>query len=240
MRHVSRLAAAVALALAVSCGGEAGDSSPGAAASTSASSSAAASTAPAPAAASSESAAAEPTSAAPPSAPASTIAASPAAEPDASPSSSPAADAEPPEAATGTCALLTAVEVAAALDVPVSSGHFTDAGFPFGNKICSWSTESLPARVYTLSLQRTADMAPAMVKAGGGAPKLFGQAANLQRQKAGSIERVTGIGSEAFIVGTAIFAIKGDTFITANTQYSDGTDSVDAVTSLTRLAVSRL
>lgn len=219
------------LALSAACSGSGGGPTPGAAATTSAtvltSSSPTASSAPI-------------TSAAPTSAPASPSATSPAADPEPSSSSSAPADPEPPEAATGTCALLTAAEVAAELEVPISSGHFTDAGLPFGHKICSWSTESLPARVYTLSLQRTSDMAPALVKAGGGAPKLFGQAADLQRQSAGSIERVTGIGREAFIVKSAIFAIKGETFITANALFSDGTDASEAAIELTRLAVSRL
>ena len=83
-------------------------------------------------------------------------------------------------------------------------------------------------------------MAPELVKAGGGANKLFSQTQALQRQKAGTLERVPDIGRDAFLVDTAIFTIKGETFITANAQYSDGTDVREALMDLTRLAVSRL
>lgn len=186
-----------------------------------------------------------PSSAAPSVAPSteapSTASSSVAPEPAAAPSPSETSLA-PGEAVDGggTCTLLTPEEVSAELGVIVGDGRYTEAGLPFGNKICTWGSDELPTRVYTLSLQNTADMAPKLVQAGGGAPKLYRQAANLQRQSAGSIERVTGIGREAFVVKSAIFAIKGDTFITANALFSDGTDARDVAIELTRLAVSRL
>lgn len=162
-------------------------------------------------------------------------------EPEAAPSPT-ATSLAPGEAVDGggTCKLLTPEEVSAQIGVIVGEGRYTEAGLPFGNKICTWGSDELPARVYTLSLQSTADMAPKLVEAGGGAPKLYGQAAALQRQSAGSIERVTGIGREAFIVKSAILAIKGETFITATALFSDGTDASDVAVELTRLAVSRL
>lgn len=95
-----------------------------------------------------------------------------------------------------------------------------------------------PARFknYSIALTRTDGMMKALVDAGQSAKTLY----NDSKKLFNASEAVPGIGDEAVIVKSSIYALKGDVFVIASTIFGTSPEAKAALRSLTEKAVGKL
>jgi hypothetical protein len=94
----------------------------------------------------------------------------------------------------------------------------------------------MPVKTYSLSVQRTEDMAEALREAGQTGTKLYQDSRPYYQDAA----PIAGIGDEAVIAKSTIIARKADVFIEASTVFGDSPNAIAALTALTSKAVGAL
>jgi hypothetical protein len=109
------------------------------------------------------------------------------------------------------------------------TAELTEHGPPLGAKQCVWGTETMPVKQYSLSVQRTEDMAEALRDAGQSGTKLYQESKPYYESAVG----IAGIGDEAVIAKSTIIARKGDVFIDASTMFGDSPAAIAALKALT-------
>lgn len=151
-----------------------------------------------------------------------------------------AAAAESPAAPAGKggspCDLLTEAEVATAIEAKAVKAEFTDHGEPLGGKQCVWSTDSVPLKTYSLTINRTEDMAKVLRDSGQSAKVLYENSKPLFP----GAKPIEGIGDEAVTAKSTILARKGDAFISATTIFGTSPMAIAALKLLTTKAVAQL
>lgn len=166
---------------------------------------------------------------------AATSSSAPAPAPPTESSSAPAS----PAAASGggsPCDLLSAAEVAKAIGAQQVKAELTDHGPPLGAKQCVWSNDTVPVRTYSLSVQRTADMAQTLRDAGQTATSLYENSKPIYTDGV----PIAGIGDDAVISKSTIIARKGDVFIQASTFFGTSADAIAALKALTTQAIAKI
>lgn len=144
--------------------------------------------------------------------------------------SSPSRTSSPTAAATGpldVCALLTPADLQRAFAAAFDTGAPSHQG-QTGADQCVWtSTDAPPVRTFSVTVLRQGSIAGALKDSGMGVKELHASA----KAALGNVEKVD-LGDDAYLSGTTLAVLKGDTEYTFSTAFGAGAQAVSGTKEL--------